>query len=106
MLRTSMHAQATPAIIVLSISILPYSGKFSRGAKFRVFRGQGGNHENLNSGVNVTSLLEMHMRGGGQEINGQQCSRWIEIAMAVYRYFQPVDSLSDTKGPLSTHPPR
>ena len=65
-------------------------------------------HENLNSGVNMTSLLEMRMRGagGGLEIDDQLCSRWIEIAMALYRYFQPVDSISDTKGPLSTHPPR
>ena len=44
---------------------VPYSGKVSRGAKFHVFRGQGGMHENLNSGVNMTSLLEMRMCGAG-----------------------------------------
>ena len=30
-------------------------------------------HENLNSGVNMTSLLEMRMRGGGLEIDDQRC---------------------------------
>ena len=44
---------------------VPYSGKVSRGAKFHVFRGQVGMHENLNSGVNMTSLLEMRMCGAG-----------------------------------------
>ena len=56
-------------------------------------------HENLNSGVNMTSLLEMRMRGGGLEIDDQHRDGSLSL-------FQPADSLSDTKGPLSTHPPR
>ena len=41
-------------------------------------------HENVNSGVNITSLLEMRMHGGRLEIDDQLCSRWIEIAMALF----------------------
>ena len=37
----------------------------------------------------MTSLLEMRMRGAG-------------ITMALDRYFQPTDSLPDTKGPLTS----
>ena len=70
---------------------------------FAVFRGQGGMHEKkMNSEYNVT-VGNWHARGRARD-RPLQCSRWIEIAM-VYLYFQPADSLSDTKGPLSIHSP-
>ena len=42
---------------------LPYSGKFSRGAKFCFFRGQVDVRKNINH-VDMTSLLERRMHRG------------------------------------------
>ena len=68
---------------------LPYSGKSSRGAKFRVFRR-----------IVPTKYFVMRMRKG----KGGSTLRTVRTGsrMALYRYFSSaMDNLPDPKGPLS-----
>ena len=47
------------------MAIIPYGGKFSRAFFADRIGRYARENKNLNSGVNMTSLLEMRMRGAG-----------------------------------------
>ncbi len=79
---------------------VPYSGNFSHGANFRIFRMQASVCENKNF---LPSPRPQTILVWGRDYSyTHSCvDEEVYVHMALYRYFRPVDALPGPSGPLS-----